>query len=172
MNTSTYFPLTVGSSWIYERTDTGRSKIVDTVSFTITNIDSSINIGVGSVWIEKYPNNEIYSLVAAINNDTLRFSLLSGISYTWRTFVFPLSMKKTWTIGRYDGYLVDTIETVVTKSGSFSNCYKVRQLSTISNTHDVIWYWIHDKYGIVKIYYADGVSYTSQVWNMVSYHIE
>ena len=166
LNISNYFPLTVGSSWKYERIDTGLSNYTDTTGFSVADMGVANNGTVGALWIEKY-GTVIDSNIVYENNDTLRFNL-SG--YESKTFPFPLSIGKTWSVGSLR-YNVDTIETVTTKVGVFQNCAKVQKNTIVPNTYGHPTYWIHPDVGIVKVYDYDFVERRYQVWNLKSYFI-
>lgn len=175
VNTSTYFPLTVGSSWYYQRSDTGQSRAIDTASIAISNIDSTLfNKMIGGLWIEKYrEHGQLYidSMIAVVRNDSINIWQKTYSNPPQRTFCFPLKTGKTWKIS-YNEYQVDTIETVNSLAGTFTNCYKVRHVVTIPNTYGWTWYWIHPQKGIVKIYDFDGLEKRYRVWSLMSYHIE
>lgn len=169
INISNWFPLTVGSSWVFQRSDTGILKVIDTVSFVVSDIDSASSQTVGSLWTEKY-RTYTDSLIACATSDTINFYWTFNLSVPRRTFIYPLNIGSTWKVGYYD-YTVDTVETVIAKAGVFVNCYKVKQVSSIPNTYGWTWYWVHPQNGIVNIYDFDGQQQIYHHWNLMSVNI-
>ncbi|MFZ4620476.1 MAG: PEGA domain-containing protein [Bacteroidota bacterium] len=170
VNISNYFPLTVGSSWHYERTDTGGGKYVDSTSFTVADMRLLYNGAMAVLWIEKSPLT-VDSLLVSSSNDTVRFySAPYQSGFNRRTFIFPLTSGKTWS-APVRSYTVDTIETVTTKAGVFTNCFRIQEIIGIPNTYGHPTYWIHPVAGIVKVYDYDFLERRYEIWNLKSYYI-
>ena len=170
LNVSNYLPLTVGSSWIYERRDTGYSKSVDTTSFIVANVGLAFTGKLGVLWLEKYPST-VDTFIVCSSNDTVRFYYLGYQSGPEsRAFAFPLFVGKTWK-NMVLTITVDTIETVTTKAGVFTNCFRIQQTTSVPNTYGHPTYWIHPNAGIVKVYDYDFVEQRYQIWNLKSYYI-
>lgn len=183
--TSSYFPLTPGSTWTYAQYDSTYSnyEIKKLYSDSQTRVTVTIlkNVQVDSnhvksLWQFQFPGHTDTAFVSSAS-DSVRLEIPS-LSYGPATFILPLSIGQKWSGKGINGtFSVVSPDTLLLNGLNFSKAWQIMQYpeEMVGNEYVGIDYWVQPGVGIVKADKRDNCTvcgtYNVVVWELLSYNL-
>ena len=194
---SSYFPLTTGSTWtyaVYDSTYSMHSNLVSASNIQVTvtvlknvQVDST---HLTSLWQFQFPGHTD-TVSVTLTGDSVRIKVLPTTSYTPPNaifitpepvdFILPLSVGQKWSGEGINGtYSVISEDTLSINGMSYSRAWHIVQTpeEAIGNEYIGYEYWIQPGVGIVKAHEDDACTVCGTdgntvvvVWKLLSFNL-